>query len=160
MRHDRHGGESESVTNHDSSRRGVDEHHKREVGITRIAAMAAFLSLVIATMLTHKEKIVSIDDVIESYSNISSGLISMYVMGIGIFVYAAVVMLCRIGIWIEYGFLKAEAYTIRDVVRVKYKNFIVSFLLVLSMLYVSSAFLKMVNGSRIFGILQQMLQLF
>jgi hypothetical protein len=160
MRNDRNGGVSEPVANHDSSGRRTNIHQRREVGITRIAAVAAFLSLVFASMLTHRDKIGSIDDLMQRYSEISSELISIYSMAIGIFVYGAVVMLCRIGIWIEYGFLRAETYTIKNVFHIKYKNFIVSFLLILSMLYISSAFLKLVKESNIFGLLQKMLQLF
>jgi hypothetical protein len=126
-------------------------------GITRIATIAVFVLSIIVVMMTWKERIHQTNDVIRNYSDMVCGFVSLYDVAAGSIAYGAVILACRFGRWVRYGFSAPESYTIKNILEIRHRYFIVSFVIVLSVMCILSVCLKLIDSTRILEKLHGML---
>ncbi len=152
MRNDRVADRAKPISNRGSSEFVTGTRQNMEVGISRVAAVAVFFVVITIIMETHKEEVVDVNDLIRYYSDIANGRISLYGIAVGFTFYGMAVLLCRSALWVWHGFSNYESYTIRRVVKIKHRHFLLSTIILFSMLYVLAVFLKITSKSGIFEV--------
>jgi hypothetical protein len=130
---------------------------KMKTAITRIASIAICVIVTLLFLIRFKDKIIIFNSLAKSYSNMVCVFLSLYDVAVGSLSYGLVIMIYRLGLWVGYGFVSPETYTIKNVLHIKNKNFLVSFITVLMIMCTLSLLLKFIETSKIMRNLIHML---
>ena len=125
--------------------------------ISRVASIAICVLLTLLCLIRFKDKLTIFNSLAKSYSDMVCVFLSLYDVAVGSISYGLVIMIYRLGLWVGYGFISPETYTIKNVLHVKNKNFMVSFITVLLVMCTLSLFLKFIETSKIMENLIHML---